>query len=61
MNLFQLALKNISGNTFRSFVVALCALLLAAFALFTTLLMRGAENQFAVGHRPVGGGYRGGA
>ena len=45
MNLFQLALKNISGNTFRSFVVALCALLLAAFALFTTLLLRGAENS----------------
>jgi putative ABC transport system permease protein len=45
MSLFQLALKNISGNTFRSFVVALCALLLAAFALFTTLLMRGAETS----------------
>ena len=45
MSLFQLALKNISGNAFRSGVVALCALLVAAFALFTTLLMRGAENS----------------
>src|SRR4030066_867130 len=45
MNLFQLALKNISGNSFRSGVVFLCALLVAAFALTTTLLMRGAENS----------------
>jgi putative ABC transport system permease protein len=45
MSLFQLALKNISGNSFRSGVVSLCALLVAAFALTTTLLMRGAENS----------------
>jgi putative ABC transport system permease protein len=45
MNLFQLALKNISGNSFRSGVVSICALLVAAFALTTTLLMRGAETS----------------
>lgn len=45
MSLFQLALKNISGSSFRSGVVALCALLVAAFALFATLLMRGAETS----------------
>ena len=45
MNLFQLAVKNISGNSFRSWVVALCALLVAAFALTTTLVMRGAESS----------------
>jgi len=45
MNIFHLALKNISGNSFRSGVVALCAFLVAAFALTTTLLMRGAENS----------------
>ena len=45
MSAFQLALKNISGNTFRNGVVFLCALLLAAFALFTTLVMRGAETS----------------
>ncbi len=45
MSIFQLALKNISGNSFRSGVVSLCALLVAAFALSTTLLMRGAENS----------------
>ncbi len=45
MSLFQLALKNLSGNSFRSGVVALCALLVAAFALTTTLVMRGAESS----------------
>jgi putative ABC transport system permease protein len=45
MNIFQLALKNISGNSFRSGVVSLCAFLVAAFALTTTLLLRGAENS----------------
>ena len=45
MSLLGLALKNISGNAFRSWVVAVCALLVAGFALFTTLLMRGAENS----------------
>ena len=45
MNAFQLALKNISGNAFRNGVVSLCALLIAAFALFSTLVMRGAETS----------------
>jgi len=45
MNAFQLAWKNISGNAFRNGVVSLCALLLSAFALFTTLVMRGAETS----------------
>ncbi|NLS76164.1 MAG: ABC transporter permease [Chloroflexi bacterium] len=42
MNLLRLAWKNISGNSLRSWVVALCALVVAAFALFSTLLLRGA-------------------
>jgi putative ABC transport system permease protein len=41
MSLLQLAWKNISGNGLRSWVVALCALAVAAFALFATLLLRG--------------------
>lgn len=45
MNAFQLALRNISGNAFRNGVVSLCALLISAFALFTTLVMRGAETS----------------
>jgi len=45
MSAFQLAWKNISGNAFRNGVVSLCALLLSAFALFTTLVIRGAESS----------------
>jgi putative ABC transport system permease protein len=45
MNLYRLALKNIAGSAFRSWVVALCALLVASLALGTTLIMRGAENS----------------
>jgi putative ABC transport system permease protein len=45
MSALQLALKNISGNAFRNGVVFLCALLLAAFTLFTTVVMRGAETS----------------
>ena len=39
MNLYRLALKNIAGSAFRSWVVALCALLVAGLALGTTLIM----------------------
>jgi len=45
MNLYRLALKNIAGSAFRSWVVALCALLVASLALGTTLIMRGAQNS----------------
>jgi putative ABC transport system permease protein len=45
MNIFQLAWKNISGNAFRNGVLLVCALLLSSFALFTTLVIRGAENS----------------
>ena len=45
MTIFQLAWKNISGNAFRNGVLLVCALLLSSFALFTTLVIRGAENS----------------
>ena len=45
MNIFQLVWKNISGNAFRNGVLLVCALLLSSFALFTTLVIRGAENS----------------
>jgi hypothetical protein len=35
MNLIRLALRNIAGNSFRSFVVLLCALLISGMALTT--------------------------
>jgi putative ABC transport system permease protein len=45
MSRLSLALKNLSGSAFRSGVVSACALLVSAFALFTTLVMRGAETS----------------
>ena len=54
MSLAQLAWKNISGNTFRSVVVSLCALLVAAFVLFTTLVMRGAETSLRLAINRLG-------
>ncbi len=48
MNLLRLAWRNISGHSLRSWVVALCALVVAAFALFATLLLRGAATSLAL-------------
>lgn len=45
MNLLQLAFKNITGSAFRSWVIALCALILASFTLGANLILRGAENS----------------
>jgi putative ABC transport system permease protein len=45
MNLTRLALRSITGNSFRSWVVGLCAMLVASLALATTLIVRGAENS----------------
>jgi putative ABC transport system permease protein len=54
MNLYQLARKNIAGSAFRSWVVALCALLVAAFALGTTLILRGAESSLLLAIERLG-------
>jgi putative ABC transport system permease protein len=54
MSLLQLAWKNISGNTFRSWVVAICAMLVAAFALFATLLLRGAATSLKLASDRLG-------
>jgi putative ABC transport system permease protein len=45
MNLMRLALRSITGNSFRSWVVGLCAMLVASLSLATTLVIRGAENS----------------
>jgi len=54
MNLTRLAINNIKGKAFRSFVVAVCALLLAAFALTTTLIMRGSETSLRLALERLG-------
>jgi putative ABC transport system permease protein len=45
MNFIDLTLKNISGTAYRSWVIGLCAFILAAFTVGTTLIMRGAETS----------------
>jgi putative ABC transport system permease protein len=54
MKLLQLALKNIAGSAFRSWVVVLCAFLVASFALGTTLIVRGAEDSLYLVTRRLG-------
>ena len=45
MTLLHLALKDISRNAFRSWVIFLCALLVAGLALGTLLITRGAQDS----------------
>ena len=54
MSLLQFAWKNISGNSLRSWVVAICALVVAAFALFATLLLRGAAVSLELAAQRLG-------
>ncbi len=54
MNFLQLAWKSISGNGLRSWVVALSALVVAAFALFGTLLLRGAATSLELAAERLG-------
>ncbi|MCL4559542.1 MAG: hypothetical protein M1281_02870, partial [Chloroflexi bacterium] len=45
MALYRLAICNIRGNAFRSWVVALCALILCSLALATSLILLGAQRS----------------
>lgn len=54
MSLFRLALRNISGSAFRSWVVGLCAFLVASFTLASILIMRGAENSLRLAIERLG-------
>jgi putative ABC transport system permease protein len=54
MNLFRLAARNIQGSAFRSWVVAICALLVAGFTLAATLIARGTENSLRLALERLG-------
>jgi len=54
MDLFRLALRNIAGNAFRSWVVALCALLISSLALATSLILMGAESSLRLAIERLG-------
>jgi putative ABC transport system permease protein len=45
MNMLRLVFKNISGSTFRSWVVGLCALLVSGFTMGTLMILRGADQS----------------
>jgi putative ABC transport system permease protein len=54
VRLLQLARRNIRGNAFRSWVVALCACLVAGLALGTALILRGAESSLRLANQRLG-------
>jgi len=54
MRLYQLALKNVAGNKFRSWAVLLSALLVAGFSLGTMLVTRGAETSLRLASERLG-------
>jgi putative ABC transport system permease protein len=54
MNLTRLVLRNISGSTFRSGVVFLCALIVASLALSTVLIVRGADDSLRLALKRLG-------
>lgn len=54
MSMFRLALRNIEGNAFRSAVVFLCALVIAGFALSTSLIIQGAEASLNLANQRLG-------
>lgn len=45
MNVFKMALRNVQDKTFRSAVVLLCAVLIAAFVVTATLVIGGAQRS----------------
>jgi putative ABC transport system permease protein len=54
MRLTRLVLRNISGSTFRSGVVFLCALIVASLALSTVLIVRGADDSLRLALKRLG-------
>ena len=54
MNLTKLAFRDISGNAFRSWMIALCAFLIGGFVLATALIAWGAGDSFRLTERRLG-------
>ena len=54
MNLTRLALRDISGNAFRSGVIVVCAILVAGLSLATVLIARGAEDSLRLTQERLG-------
>jgi putative ABC transport system permease protein len=54
VTLLGLALRNLSGSGFRSVVIGFCVLVVSAFSLSTTLIIRGAESSLDLGIQRLG-------
>ena len=54
MNLGQFAWSNIKGSAFRSWVVFLCAMVVAGFSLSTVLIIRGAQDSLRLALNRLG-------
>jgi len=54
MNLSRLAIRNVLGSSFRSWVVVLSALLVTSFTLTLTLVLRGAETSLRLALNRLG-------
>ena len=53
-DLTRLAFRDIFGNQFRSCIIVTCALLVAGFALATTLIVRGSEDSLRAAQQRLG-------
>jgi putative ABC transport system permease protein len=54
MNLVRLAIRNISGNSFRSWMVFACAALMAGLVVGSTLVIRGANDSLRLALERLG-------
>ena len=54
MNLTRLALKDIFGDAFRSWVIVICALLVAGFSLASVLIVRGIDDSSRLTQQRLG-------
>ena len=54
MNLTRLALRDISGNAFRSWIIVICAFLVGGLALATVLIGRGAGDSLRLTQQRLG-------
>jgi putative ABC transport system permease protein len=54
MNLLRLAIRNVAGNSFRSWMVFFCAVLMAGFVISATLVIRGANDSMRLALERLG-------
>jgi putative ABC transport system permease protein len=54
MNHIRLAIRNLSGNSFRSWMVFFCAVLMAGFVISATLIIRGANDSMRLALERLG-------